>query len=69
MTDQERKDFIHYTELACNDVKIRQAQDMLKSIPAKDLNTPLKDALKSVELARQQNHKMLCTASDRVYGY
>lgn len=69
MTEQEKADLDFYVDTMGNQTKIRVAQDLLSSVSDKDLNTPLKDAIRSLELARQQNHKILCTAQDRVYKF
>ena len=61
------KDLEHFINLKSNVHKIELAQQILKSVYGIDVNVHLKNAIISAELARQMNHFMLCTTSDRVF--
>lgn len=67
MDKQKFNDLQHLENIARNTVRIEAAQRLIDSVSDKDLNTNLKDAIRLLELARQTNHSMYCTTSDRVY--
>ena len=67
MDKQKFNDLQHLENIARNTVRIEAAQELLDSVSDKDLNTNLKDAIRLLEFARQTNHSMYCTTSDRVY--
>jgi hypothetical protein len=67
LSKQEFDDLQFLECVARNTVRIEAAQRLLDQVSHKDLNTNLKDAMRLLELARQTNHSMYCTTSDRVF--
>ena len=66
MTKQELDDHEFYVNLRLNVQKIELAQEILRRVHAIEINTPLKEAMASLEKARQLNHRYLCTAGERI---